>query len=128
MKNAFTMIELIFVIVILGVLSAVALPKYFGTAKAADATLCQAFVGTLNRTVSHSIWAESILEVPNDFNVTQAKLLANIEEENNCGTLTQYAEATTGTAFVISIGDERYDVAGRSASTQTPAQWSWTKQ
>jgi len=59
MKRAgFTMIELIFVIVILGILSAVALPKFIGVSNQAKAGKCQAFIGTLNRTVLPTIWAD----------------------------------------------------------------------
>ena len=36
MKNAFTMIELVFVIVIIGILSAVALPKFLNTRDSAN--------------------------------------------------------------------------------------------
>ena len=58
MKRAgFTMIELIFVIVILGILSAVALPKFIGVSNQAHDQKVNAFVGTLNRTVGPSMWA-----------------------------------------------------------------------
>jgi prepilin-type N-terminal cleavage/methylation domain-containing protein len=61
MKRAgFTMIELIFVIVILGILSAVALPKFIGVSNQAHDAKVKAFVGTLNRTVGPAVWAKSI--------------------------------------------------------------------
>jgi len=61
MKRAgFTMIELIFVIVILGILSAVALPKFIGISTQAHDQKVDAFIGTLNRTVGPSMWAQSI--------------------------------------------------------------------
>ena len=59
-REAFTMIELIFVIVILGSLAAVALPKFQGISKQAHHTKLKAFVGTLNRTTGPTVWAESI--------------------------------------------------------------------
>jgi prepilin-type N-terminal cleavage/methylation domain-containing protein len=62
MKRAgFTMIELIFVIVILGILSAVALPKFIGVSDQARVGKLQGYVGTLNRTVLPPYWSESLL-------------------------------------------------------------------
>jgi type II secretory pathway pseudopilin PulG len=54
------MIELIFVIVILGILAAVALPKFLGVANQAHAANVKSFVGTLNRTVAPTLWSKSI--------------------------------------------------------------------
>ncbi|ABB43647.1 N-terminal methylation [Sulfurimonas denitrificans DSM 1251] len=61
-KAGFTMIELIFVIVILGILSAVALPKFIGVSQQAHDQKIRAFIGTLNRTVGPSMWAVSIAD------------------------------------------------------------------
>jgi prepilin-type N-terminal cleavage/methylation domain-containing protein len=74
MKRAgFTMIELIFVIVILGILSAVALPKFIGVSEQAKAGKCVAFIGTLNRTTLPAIWADAITDgtvTASEFNST----------------------------------------------------------
>ncbi len=56
-KKGFTMIELVFVIVIIGVLSAVALPRFTAISDDAHVSKLQAFVGTLNRTVGPSLWS-----------------------------------------------------------------------
>ena len=60
MRRGFTMIELIFVIVILGILAAVALPKFVGVTAEARKGKITAFAGTLNRTVLPSLWSRSM--------------------------------------------------------------------
>jgi len=62
MKKAFTMIELIFVIVILGILAAVALPKFMGVSTQAHEANLKSFTGTLNRSVMPTLWSKSISE------------------------------------------------------------------
>ena len=59
-RSAFTIIELIFVIFILGVLSAVALVKMGGMSDRANEVQLKAFAGTLNRTSGAGFWFKSI--------------------------------------------------------------------
>jgi general secretion pathway protein G len=51
MKNAFTMIELIFVIVILGILSAVAIPKFAGTVKESQISKGRADISSIRSAI-----------------------------------------------------------------------------
>jgi len=61
MKRAgFTMIELIFVIVIIGILAAVALPKFVGVSEQAETANCKSAIGTLNRTIGPTLWSKSL--------------------------------------------------------------------
>jgi len=59
MKKAFTMIELIFVIVIIGILASVAIPKLAGTANEAKKSMVLGFMGSLNRTVGPILWSQN---------------------------------------------------------------------
>jgi len=62
MKEAFTMIELIFVIVIIGILSAVAIPKMNSMSISAKQANIESFVSILNSTVGPTMWRKSLKE------------------------------------------------------------------
>jgi prepilin-type N-terminal cleavage/methylation domain-containing protein len=62
MKKGFTIIELVFVIVIIGILASYALPRFFGTASEAHNTVIKGYAGSLNRTVGPMLWSKSITE------------------------------------------------------------------
>ena len=53
MKRAFTMIELIFVIVLIGILASIAIPKLAATRADADASMCELEVTQLTREISN---------------------------------------------------------------------------
>ena len=54
------MIELIFVIVIIGVLATVAIPRFFSVENEAEDSIASAFASTMYRTVGHSFWSKSL--------------------------------------------------------------------
>ena len=56
-QKAFSIIELVFVIIISGILAAVALPRFMGISDDSHVTKLQAFIGTLNRSVSPAMWS-----------------------------------------------------------------------
>ena len=122
MKRAgFTMIELIFVIVILGILSAVALPKFIGVSDQAKAGKCKAFIGTLNRTTLPAIWSDAILNTGTataaDFNATTISSQIDIPSDCNM-TATQIANAIGGTQFTVTYGNTNYDINISTAPSQ----------
>ena len=123
MKRAgFTMIELIFVIVILGILSAVALPKFIGVSQQAHDQKVKAFVGTLNRTVGPSMWAKSISDGDSGHVVGAGKECANLltyldkvptEVTFNSATCEFDKNATAGGSFDINVTDGNASSAPR---------------
>ncbi|WP_457749287.1 type II secretion system protein [Sulfurimonas sp.] len=134
MKRAgFTMIELIFVIVILGILSAVALPKFIGVSEQAKAGKCKAFVGTLNRTVGPALWSQSIMDDNNGSLLSEFgsdsgihdELVKQIDIPAECETsdsATSYGKNDT-----VTIGTQIYDVNFTDGNTTTAPTWTWTK-
>ncbi len=77
-RKAFTMIELIFVIIIIGVLSSIALPRFMGLGNDAHVAKIQRFVDTLNRTVSPSMWSGLQRSVPGANGSVKSLLVAAI--------------------------------------------------
>lgn len=75
MKKAFTMLELIFVIVIIGILASVAIPRYFALGDSAHEANLISFVRTLNRTTGEDLWGRSLNEGKNG----SIKNLASVE-------------------------------------------------
>ena len=121
MKRAgFTMIELIFVIVVLGILSAVALPKFLGVADQAHAGKLKGYVGTLNRTVAPALWAKSISDgndgavktmSTNLLNqITSPDELTNKPDLTKCAAVGTAIAAGTGTIASATVGTVTYNV------------------
>ena len=63
-QKAFSLIELIFVILITGILAAVAIPKLAGMSASAHLSNLKSFTGTLNRSVGPSLWLNVISHEP----------------------------------------------------------------
>jgi len=93
MKKAFTMIELIFVIVIIGILAAVAIPKLTGIFSQAKTQKIVAYAGTLQRTTIPPYWSESIMAGKNgEINTTvyNTKILNDLDYPTDFSTIPDF--------------------------------------
>ncbi|MDA3945842.1 MAG: type II secretion system protein [Helicobacteraceae bacterium] len=142
MKRAgFTMIELIFVIVILGILAAVALPKFAGVSDQANAQKCNAFVGTMNRTIGPSMWSQSITD--GDNGSIQGYTTTNfiVDEDIPVECLAAAGTAFSGTLntalvptqdavdslFTPTFGTSTYELNVTDGNISDAPRWTWEK-
>ena len=129
-RTAFTMIELVFVIMILGILATVAIAKYFTLSEQTTAQVCNAAVGTMNRTVAETLWARSI----NDGNAGAIESYSSevvpkyITWPEVCGGENTIESVVSGTDAVVVIAGTNYDLKMVNGNDTTSPIFSWTKQ
>jgi len=148
MKRAgFTMIELIFVIVILGILAAVALPKFAGVSDQANAQKCNAWAGTLNRTIGPSIWSNTLAasggaigaitdttsgltaaDVINYIALTDVPAscyAAGTFGDTNNPTAAEVVAALTNAGTSVTFGTNSYDLNFTDGNVTESPRWTW---
>ncbi len=128
-RTGFTMIELIFVIVILGILSAVAVPKMMNTSSQAKASNCRSYYSTLNNSVGASLWSNMAIDGLAATDVfTEANINDQIKIPEQCGDVADVAKlAQDGTSFTTTVEGTTYDINGTAATSSAAPFWDFNK-
>jgi len=131
-RSGFSMIELVFVIVIMGILAAVAVPKMMGTSDKAKVAQCETFYSTLNNTVSPTLWMSMVQDDENAsvaYSEDRISAAIDIPANDACGKLADISDlATDGTDYSFKIGETTYDVNGSKATTSEATKWTMSKE
>lgn len=127
-RSAFNIIELIFVIIILGILSSVVIVKMVNMTKHAKEAQLKSFVGTLNRSVGPAIWFRSIGDNREgsiafaDYDIDLHKYIEIIPNYSSAPALLNCDESGSG-VFVSYIFEKSYEVHCRDGNTTTSPQF-----
>ena len=114
MKKGFTMIELIFVIVILGILASVAIPRLAGTREDAEISAGIANLRTLLSDITTSYVAKG------NFNGTKWKDITNVPLKDDKGAaITSALNAIGGQVFLAVNGKNCLQIGMRDSTTST---------
>jgi hypothetical protein len=95
-RGAFSLIELVFIIIISGVLASVALPRFIGITDDAHVSKLQAFAGTLNRSVGPTLWSGLLRREPNQ--------MGKLATSSNFNKIRENAEVETIPVEFIGLG------------------------
>ena len=112
MKKAFTMIELVFVIVVIGILAAIAVPKMAATRDDAIVSKARATVGALRSAISMERQKNILKGVFTDINGSAAESLLDYGLDSNwarSGNNFTFTEPSTSNTCVFTVNNNRLE-------------------
>ena len=129
MKNAFTIIELVFVIIVIGILAGIAMPRFFQVGYSAHEAKLVGFTSSLNRTAGHEMWAVSMstghqgsvkfigTNTYKYFRKIPKEILNKEVNLSNCGTGMYQTVAEANTSYT---GGIEYNITCKDGDATTP--------
>ncbi len=96
-RKAFSLIELIFVLVVTGILAAVALPRFITVTTEAKKSMVLSFVGTLNRTAGAVMYTSAL---------SNAGAVGQIASSTYCGVLSNQTNIYMDPILEVTVAND----------------------
>lgn len=120
-EDGFTLVEIIAVLILLGILAAVAVPKYLDLTTNAEIRALEAGVAELNGR-ENMIWANIKLSAAGY--VDDATLLADADYDTDLGTDYSWSAGPGAAGGTLDFGSQSQVLTRTASTTDSPARWN----